>query len=66
MTELSKQPGMKKNELAEKLALSVRTISRILQNLSSDSLDFIKYYGSKKTGGYVLTEKGHAYLTTLK
>ena len=65
MTELSRQPGMKKNELAEKLALSVRTISRILQNLSSDSLDLIKYCGSKKTGGYVLTEKGHAYLNTL-
>lgn len=66
LTELLKQPGMKKSKLAEKLALSARTISRILQNLSSDSLDLINYYGSKKTGRYVLTEKGYADLATLK
>lgn len=43
LTELLKQPGMKKSKLAEKLALSARTISRILQNLSSDSLDLINH-----------------------
>ena len=66
IAEIAKQPGIKKNELAEKLDLSVRTISRILQNLSSDSLGLIEYSGSKKTGGYVLTEKGLAYLNMLK
>ena len=32
IAEIAKQPGIKKNELAEKMDLSVRTISRILQN----------------------------------
>lgn len=56
IVEIAKQPGIKKNELAEKMDLSVRTISRILQN-SSDALGLIES-GSKKTGGYVLTEIG--------
>lgn len=56
IAEIAKQPGIKKNELAEKMDLSVRTISRILQN-SSDALGLIES-GSKKTGGYVLTEIG--------
>ena len=66
IAEIAKQPGIKKNELAEKMDFSVRIISRILQNLSSDSLGLIEYSGSKKTGGYVLTEKGLAYLNMLK
>ena len=66
IAEIAKQPGIKKNELAEKMDLSVRTISRVLQNLSSDALGLIEYSGSKKTGGYVLTEKGLAYLNMLK
>ena len=45
--------------------LSVRTISRILQNLSSDALGLIEYSGSKKTGGYLLTEKGQEFLKNL-
>ena len=65
IAEIAKQPGIKKNELAEKMDLSVRTISRILQN-SSDALGLIEYSGSKKTGGYLLTEKGLAYLKMLK
>ena len=66
IAEIAKQPGIKKNELAEKMDLSVRTISRILQNLSSDALGLIEYSGSKKTGGYLLTEKGLAYLKAKK
>ena len=61
IAEIAKQPGIKKNELAGKMDLSVRTISRILQNLSSDSLGLIEYSGSKKTGGYVLTEKSRSF-----
>lgn len=60
IAEIAKQPGIKKNELAEKMDLSVRTISRILQNLSSDALGLIES-GSKKTGGYVLTEKSRSF-----
>ena len=65
IAEIAKQPGIKKNELAGKMDLSVRTISRILQNLSSDALGLIEYSGSKKTGGYVLTEKGQEFLKNL-
>ena len=65
IAEIAKQPGIKKNELAEKMDLSVRTISRILQNLSSDALGLIEYSGSKKTGGYLLTEKGQEFLKNL-
>ena len=61
IAEIAKQPGIKKNELAEKMDLSVRTISRILQNLSSGSLGMIEYSGSKKTGGYLLTEKSKSF-----
>ena len=61
IAEIAKQPGIKKNELAEKMDLSVRTISRILQNLSSDALGLIEYSGSKKTGGYLLTEKSRSF-----
>ena len=59
IAKIAKQPGIKKNELAEKMDLSVRTISRILQN-SSDALGLIES-GSKKTGGYVLTEKSRSF-----
>ena len=65
IAEIAKQPGIKKNELAGKMDLSVRTISRILQNLSSDAFGLIEYSGSKKTGGYVLTEKGQEFLKNL-
>ena len=61
IAEIAKQPGIKKNELAEKMGLSVMRISRILQN-SSGALGLIGYSGPKKTGGYVLTEKGQEYL----
>ena len=60
IAEIAKQPGIKKNELAEKMDLSVRIISRILQN-SSDALGLIEYSGSKKTGGYLLTEKSKSF-----
>ena len=66
IAEIAKQPGINKNELAEKMDFSVRIISRILQNLSSGALGLIEYSGSKKTGGYVLTEKGLAELDMLK
>ena len=58
LAELKRNPGAKKNELADTLNISVRTLSRIIQNLSSEPLSLIEYQGSKKTGGYVLTDKG--------
>lgn len=59
---LRHNPGAKKSELAEYLSISVRTLSRIIQNLSSEPLSLIEYQGSKKTGGYVLTDKGVTFI----
>ncbi len=57
-------PGIKKSELAGKLQLSERTLSRTLQQLMAEPLRLIEYQGSKKTGGYVLTGKGEVYLNS--
>lgn len=50
---LFNNPGLKTNELAEKLAVSEITIKRDLQKMRS----LVEYKGSKKTGGYFLTKK---------
>lgn len=62
MIELMKKTEIKKSELAAKLNLSLRTISRILQNLFSDTINLVEYHSSKKSGGYILTEKGMAFI----
>lgn len=62
IAEMAKQSGAKKSELAEKLSLSIRTLSRRLQNLSYDSLELIGCRCSKKTSGYMLAEKGKAFV----
>ena len=56
------KPGIKKLKLSELLNISIRTISRILKKLSAEPLDFIEYQGSKKTGGYFLTDKGKVFI----
>ena len=66
LIEVSKSPNIKKTHIAEKLNLSVRTLSRSLQGLSIEPLSLIEYQGSKKTGGYVLTEKGQAFVKSLE
>ena len=50
----------------ELMDISKATLERIIKQLSSDPLRLIEYQGSLKTGGYVLTEKGLAYLDALK
>ena len=60
---IAAQPEIKKIDLAEKLNLSVRTISRSLQILMNEAQPLIEYQGLKRTGGYVLTAKGKEYLT---
>lgn len=46
------RPGMKVNELIEKLAVSERTTKRDLEKISA----LVEYRGSKKTGGYFLSK----------
>ena len=66
LLEISKSPHIKRKALLELIDISKATLERIIKQLSSEPLSLIEYQGSLKTGGYVLTEKGHAYLTTLK
>ena len=66
LLEISKSPHIKRKALLELIDISKATLERIIKQLSSEPLSLIEYQGSLKTGGYILTEKGHAYLTTLK
>ena len=45
--------------------LSAATITRSITILSSVPFEYIERQGLKKTGGYVLTEKGKYYIKTL-
>ncbi|MEJ0103813.1 MAG: HTH domain-containing protein [Bacteroidota bacterium] len=49
---LFEKPGMKVNELIEKLGVSERTAKRDLEKIRA----LVAYRGSKKTGGYFLTD----------
>ena len=62
---IARSSNIKRKELMGTLAISRSTIERLLKSLSSDPLNLIEYHGSKKTGGYVLTEKGTAYYHSL-
>ena len=65
MLLIAKSPNIKRKEIMERLTMSYAKTVRILQSLSSAPLNLIEYQGSKKTGGYVLTEKGVAYYHSL-
>lgn len=41
------------------------TIDRILKQLISEDLNLIEYQGSRKTDGYVLTEKGNPFIKSM-
>lgn len=56
--EIAKNQGIKRNGLMKATGMTLATIIRILKNLISEPLNLIEYKGSRKTGGYILTEKG--------
>ena len=62
---ISKYPMIKRKMILEFMDISKATLERILKRLSSEEIALIEYKGSFKTGGYVLTERGNAYLKTL-
>lgn len=62
---IAQSPNIKRKELMDILAISRSTIERLLKSLSSEPRNLIEYRGSKKTGGYVLTDKGTAYYHSL-
>lgn len=55
----------KRKDLHDAIKISMPTIDRILKQLISENLNLIEYQGSRKTGGYVLTEKGKAFVKSL-
>ena len=65
-TEISKKQAINRKQLIEITGISTTTITRIIAILSSEPLNLIERQGSRKDGGYVLTEKGHYYLNALK
>ena len=63
---VGQQPKIKRKEIIDKLGCSKPTLERALKKISSPPFELIEYQGAKKTGGYVLTEKGEAALKDLK
>ena len=63
---IAQSPNIKQKDLLTVSSLSRTTAWRILNALYSAPLNLIAYQGSKKTGGYVLTERGKAYYHSLK
>ena len=47
------------------IKISMPTIDRILKQLISENLKLVEYQGSRKTGGYILTEEGKAFVKSL-
>ena len=62
---ISRTPLIKRKLLLDNIDISKATLERILKHLSSESLGLIEYQGSRKTGGYVLTEKGKAFVKSM-
>lgn len=56
-----RQPVNRK-QLVDFTGFSAATITRIISKLSSKSIVFIERQGGKKSGGYILTQNGIAYL----
>lgn len=63
--QIAKCPNIKRKGLMDILTISKPTIERLLKSLSATPLNLVEYQGSKKTGGYVLTERGMAYLKAI-
>ena len=62
---ISKYPLIKRKSLLGSINISKATLERIIKQLSSEPLNLIEYKGSLKTGGYVLTEKGDAFVKSV-
>jgi ATP-dependent DNA helicase RecG len=63
--EVWKQPGIKRNALTEYLQIPLGSIGRLLNEISILPFNLIEYRGSKKFGGYYLTDLGMKILTNI-
>lgn len=55
----------KRKDSHDAIKISMPTIDRILKQLISENLKLVDYQCSRKTGGYILTEKGKAFVKSL-
>lgn len=62
MTIVQANSMINRKELSEKTGYSISTITRIINVLSSDLVGLIKRQGSKRDGGYILTDLARKYL----
>ena len=60
--EISRKQPVNRKSLAQFTDIPVSTVTRIISKLSSAPFVLIERQGAKKDGGYVLTEKGIAFL----
>lgn len=66
MLKISELGIAKRKDLHDTIKVSMPTVDRILKQLISEEFNLIEYQGSRKTGEYVLTERGEAYIKSLK
>jgi hypothetical protein len=58
VAKVASQPGMKRIGLSEELNISIGSIKRFLNEISTPPCNLIEYRGPKKSGGYYLTDFG--------
>lgn len=56
----------KRKDLHDAIKVSMPAVDILLKQLISEELNLIEYKGFRKTGGYVLIERGEAYIKSLK
>lgn len=61
MLKISELGIAKRKDLHDAIKVSMPTVDRILKQLISEEFNLIEYQASRKTGEYVLTERGEAY-----
>ena len=62
LREISNRQPINRKLLTQFTGISASTVTRIISKLSTDPLALIERQGAKKDGGYILTEKGSAFL----
>ena len=62
LREISNRQPINRKLLAQFTGIPESTITRIISRLSTDPFVLIERHGAKKDGGYILTEKGNAFL----
>ena len=62
LREISNRQPINRKLLTQFTGIPASTVTRIISKLSTDPLALIERQGAKKDGGYILTEKGSAFL----